>query len=153
MSKRRKDRATVGDHLVYAAYRSVSFLLSLLPVTWVFRGGQTVGFLGYVLLFPYRQLARRNVRIAFPHWSSAQVERCVRAHFQNLVANLLCGFVLREKSWEKVKPFIDFTTVRATAEETASAQCIVAAVTHIGNWELLSTLPHWMNRSASGLIY
>jgi heptosyltransferase-2 len=153
MSKRRKDRGTVGDHLVYAAYRSVCFLLSLLPVTWVFQGGQTVGFLGYVLLFPYRQLARRNVRIAFPHWSSAQVERCVRAHFQNLVANLLCGFVLREKSWEEVKPFIDFTTVRATAEETAGAQCIVAAVTHIGNWELLSTLPHWMDRSVSGVIY
>jgi heptosyltransferase-2 len=153
MSKRRKERATVGDHLVYAAYRSVSFLLSLLPVTWVFWGGQTLGFLGYVLIFPYRQLARRNVRIAFPHWSSAQVERCVRAHFQNLVANLLCGFVLREKSWEKVKPFIDFTTVRATAEETASAQCIVAAVTHIGNWELLSTLPHWMDRSVFGVIY
>jgi heptosyltransferase II len=153
MSKRRKDRGTVGDHLVYAAYRSVCFLLSLLPVTWVFQGGQTVGFLGYVLLFPYRQLARRNVRIAFPHWSSAQIERCVRAHFQNLVANLLCGFVLREKSWEEVKPFIDFTTVRATAEETAGAQCIVAAVTHIGNWELLSTLPHWMDRSVSGVIY
>jgi heptosyltransferase II len=153
MSKRRKDRGTVGDHLVYAAYRSVCFLLSLLPVTWVFQGGQAVGFLGYVLLFPYRQLARRNVRIAFPHWSSAQVERCVRAHFQNLVANLLCGFVLREKSWEEVKPFIDFTTVRATAEETAGAQCIVAAVTHIGNWELLSTLPHWMDRSVSGVIY
>jgi len=153
MSKRRKERATVGDHLVYAAYLSVSFLLSLLPVTWVFRGGQTVGFLGYVLLFPYRQLARRNVRIAFPHWSPAQVERCVRAHFQNLVANLLCGFVLREKSWEKVTPFIDFTTVRATAEETAGAQCIVAAVTHIGNWELLSTLPHWMHRLVSGVIY
>jgi len=153
MSKRRKDRGTVGDHLVYAAYRSVCFLLSILPVTWVFQGGQTVGFLGYVLLFPYRQLARRNVRIAFPHWSSAQIERCVRAHFQNLVANLLCGFVLREKSWEEVKPFIDFTTVRATAEETAGAQCIVAAVTHIGNWELLSTLPHWMDRSVSGVIY
>src|SRR5260370_17113554 len=153
MSKRRKERATVGDHLVYAAYRSVSFLLSLLPVTWVFRGGQTVGFLGYVLLFPYRQLARRNVRIAFPYWLWGEVEGCVRGQFQNLVANLLCGFVLREKSWEKVKPFIDFTTVRATAEETASAQCIVAAVTHIGNWELLSTLPHWMNRSVSGVIY
>src|SRR5260370_18109864 len=153
MSKRRKERATVGNHLVYAAYRSVSFLLSLLPVTWVFRGGQTVGFLGYVLLFPYRQLARRNVRIAFPHWSPEQVERCVRAHFQNLVANLLCGFVLREKPWEKVKPLIDFTKVRSTDEETAGAECIVADVTHIGNWELLSTLPHWMDRLVSGVIY
>lgn len=153
MSKRRKERATIGDHLVYAVYRSVSFFLSLLPVAWVFRGGQAIGFLGYVLLFPYRQLARRNVRIAFPDWSPVQIERCVRAHFQNLVANLLCGFVLREKSWERVKPFIDFTTVQATAEETAGAQCIVAAVTHIGNWELLSTLPHWMDRSVSGVIY
>ncbi len=153
MSKRRKERATIGDHLVYAVYRSVSFFLSLLPVAWVFRGGQAIGFLGYVLLFPYRQLARRNVRIAFPDWSPKQTERCVRAHFQNLVANLLCGFVLREKSWERVKPFIDFTTVQATAEETADAQCIVAAVTHIGNWELLSTLPRWMDRSVSGVIY
>jgi heptosyltransferase II len=153
MSKRRKEKATIGDRLVYAVYCSVSFLLSLLPVTWIFRGGQAVGFLGYVLLFPYRQLARRNVRIAFPDWSPARVERCVRTHFQNLVANLLCGLVLREKSWESVKPFIDFTTVRATAEETAGAQCIVAAVTHIGNWELLSTLPHWMDRPVSGVIY
>src|ERR1700745_2078851 len=128
MSKRREERANVGDHLVYAAYRSVSFLLSLLPVTWIFRGGQAVGFLGYVLLFPYRQLARRNVRIAFPDWSVGQVERCVRTHFQSLVANLLCGFVLGEKPWEEVKRFIDFTTVGETAEETAGARCIVAAV-------------------------
>jgi len=119
MSKRRKERATIGDHLVYAVYRSVTFLLSLLPVTWIFRGGQAIGFLGYVLLFPYRQLARRNVRIAFPDWSSTQIERCVRTHFQNLVANLLGCFVLREKSWDEVKRFIDFTLVEEVAEETA----------------------------------
>jgi heptosyltransferase II len=153
MSKRRKEKATPGDHLVYAVYRSVSFFLSLLPVAWVFRGGQAIGFLGYILLIPYRRLARRNVRIAFPDWSPEQVEHCVRAHFQNLVANLVCGLVLREKSWEKVKPFIDFTTAQATAEETAGAQCIVAAVTHVGNWELLSTLPRWMDRPVSGVIY
>jgi heptosyltransferase-2 len=153
MSKHRKERATIGDHLVYAVYCSVSFLLSLLPVTWIFRGGQVVGFLGYALLFPYRQLARRNIRIAFPDWSRARVERCVRIHFQNLVANLLCGFVLGEKSWEEAKRFIDFSVVEETAEETARAQCIVAAVTHVGNWELLSTLPHWMSRPVFGVIY
>lgn len=153
MSKRRKERASIGDYLVYAIYRSLGFLLSLLPITWLFRGGQAIGFLGYVLFFPYRQLARRNVRIAFPDWSPGQVEHCVRIHFQNLVANLLCGFVLAEKSWEEVKRFIDFTIVEATAEETASAQCIVAAVTHIGNWELLSTLPHWIDRPVSGVVY
>jgi len=155
MSKRRKERATIGDHLVYAVYRSVTFLLSLLPVTWIFRGGQAIGFLGYVLLFPYRQLARRNVRIAFPDWSSTQIERCVRTHFQNLVANLLGCFVLREKSWDEVKRFIDFTLVEEVAEETAHAQCIVAPVPHIGGWELLSTSPHWMIRSQPlfGIIY
>jgi heptosyltransferase II len=153
MSKRRNERVTTGEYLVYAVYCSVSFLLSLLPVAWIFRGGQAVGFLGYMLLIPYRQLARRNVRIAFPDWSPMQVERCVRTHFQNLVANLLCGFVLGEKPWEEAKRFIDFTTVGETAEETADAQCIVAAVTHVGNWELLSTLPHWMDRPVFGVIY
>jgi heptosyltransferase II len=153
MSKRRKEGTAISDYLVYAVYRSVSFLLSLLPITWIFHGGQAAGFLGYVLLAPYRHLARQNARIAFPDWSPDQVEHCVRIHFQNLVANLLCGFVLAEKPWEEVKRFIDFTIVDATVEETANAQCIVAAVTHIGNWELLSTLPQWMDRPVSGVIY
>jgi heptosyltransferase-2 len=153
MSKRRKEKATVGAYLVYAVYRSVGFLLSLLPVIWIFRGGQAIGFLGYALLFPYRRLARRNVRIAFPDWTPSQVERCVRIHFQNLVANLLSGFVLGDKPWEEVKQFIDFTTVEETAEESARARCVVAAVTHVGNWELLSTLPHWMDRPVFGVIY
>src|SRR5260370_18379708 len=118
MSKRRKDRATIGDYLVYAVYRSVSFLLSLLPVTWVFRGGQAVGFLGYVLLFPYRELARRNVRIAFPDWSSREIERWVRTHFQNLVANLLTCVALREKSWEEAKRLMHFAVVEEVAEDT-----------------------------------
>ena len=90
MSKRRKERATIGDHLVYAVYRSVSFLLSLLPVAWVFRGGQAVGFLGYVLLLPYRQLARRNERIAFPDCSNLPIESRVRAPVNILLETVLC---------------------------------------------------------------
>lgn len=153
MSRGQQDRATISDHLVYAVYHWVSFLLSLLPVVWLFRGGQVVGFLGYILLFPYRRLARRNVRIAFPDWSRAQVERCVRIHFQNLVANLLCGLVLGEKPWEEVKRLIDLTTFGAAAEQATRAPCIVGPATHIGNWELLSTLPHWIDRPLFGVIY
>jgi heptosyltransferase-2 len=153
MSKRRKDRATIGDCLAYLVYRLFGFLLSPLPVRWIFRGGQAVGYLGYVLLFRYRQLARRNVRIAFPDWSGLQVERCVRSHFQNLVANLLCGFVLAKKPWERVKQFIDLTNVEERTEETARSPSIIAAVTHIGNWELASTLPNWMSRPGLGVIF
>ena len=139
MSKGRKDRVTISDHLVYAVYHWVSFLLWLLPVTWIFRGGQVVGFLGYILLFPYRRLARRNVRIAFPDWSRAHVERCVRIHFQNLVVNLLCGFVLREKPWEEVKRLIDLTRLKrwqykCSVRRASSAPRLISA---IGNYSAL----------------
>jgi heptosyltransferase II len=153
MSRGRKDSVTISDHLGYAVYHLVSFFLSLLPVIWIFRGGQALGFLGYILLFPYRRLARRNVRIAFPDWSRAQVGRCVRIHAQNLVANLLCGFVLGQKPWEEVKRFIDLTAFAEAAEQATGAPCIVGPATHIGNWELLSTLPHWINRPVFGVIY
>jgi heptosyltransferase-2 len=153
MSERRKDRVTASDHLVYAVYHSVSFFLSLLPVTWIFRGGQAVGFLGYILLFPYRRLARRNVRIAFPDWSQADVERCVRIHFRNLVANLLSGFVLSKKPWEEVRRLIDLSTFEEATEQVHRAPCIVGPATHIGNWELLSTLPRWIDRQPFGVIF
>ena len=69
--------------------------------------GNGLGFVAWLLLPTYRQLARRNVEIAFgPEKSAAEKSRIVRRHFQRLGANLLSGMKLNAMPLEKVAALV-----------------------------------------------
>ena len=53
------------DYCVYFCYRAALALITALPLRFVFSLGNGLGFIAWVLLPTYRQLARRNVEIAF----------------------------------------------------------------------------------------
>ena len=91
------------DYCVYFCYRAALALITALPLRLVFSFGNGLGFIAWVLLPTYRQLARRNVEIAFgPEKSAAEKSRIVRRHFQQLGANLLSGMKLNAMPLEKV---------------------------------------------------
>jgi heptosyltransferase II len=117
-----------------------------LPLAWTFRIGQAIGLCVWAILPGYRDLARRNLSRAFPDWASKQIDQCVRKHFQTLGANFLCAFVLTQKPWEETRKYFDvsdYDRVRADVEQMSS---VVALVPHIGNWELMVTVPNWVSQ-------
>jgi lipopolysaccharide heptosyltransferase II len=153
MSRRRAEEPSAGEYLVYWIYRALGFVLSALPIEWVFRGGQGVGLIGYYCLPAYRKLAQRNIRIAFPEWSAAQVNRCARDHFKNLPANLISAIALLQKPWEQIEPRLDFSDWRTVRREIDRLPGVVATAYHIGGWELCSTIPHWLSIPTLGIIF
>jgi heptosyltransferase II len=153
MSRRRAEGPSAGEYLVYWIYRALGIVLSALPIEWIFRAGQGVGWIGYYCLPSYRKLAQRNIRIAFPEWSHAQVNRCARDHFKNLPANLVASIVLLQKPWEKIRSRLDLSEWRAGKEQTERSGSIVAAAYHFGSWELCSTIPRWLPRNSLGIIF
>jgi heptosyltransferase II len=136
MSHLRLKLAEVFDYLVYLVYRGVGWGLGCLPLRWVFGLGQFIGWLGYLLLGGYRRLAMANIRIAFPDWSHEEVKRCSRRHFKDLVANLLCSFVLLEKPWEEVRKHLDVSNFERATERINGARSVLWTINHIGNWEI-----------------
>ena len=88
----------LADYIIYLLYISALAILSCLPLVWLFRLGQGVGWLGYRMLGKYRRLASANIRIAFPDWSDAEVAHCAESHFMNLVANMSCPSSLDDLS-------------------------------------------------------
>ena len=96
----------------------------------------SLAWLGYLLLGGYRRLAMANIRIAFPDWSHEEVKRCSRRHFKDLVANLLCSFVLLEKPWEEVRKHLDVSNFERATERINGARSVLWTINHIGNWEI-----------------
>ena len=136
MSTFRLKPADVVDYAVYILYRAFGWLLRFLPLPWVFGFGQFAGLIGYYLLGGYRRLAAANIRIAFPDWSSEEVEHCSRRHFMDLMANLLSAFALLEKPWEEVRQRLDVSNFERATERINGAKSVLWTINHMGNWEL-----------------
>jgi heptosyltransferase II len=129
------------------------WLLGLIPLLVVFRTGQVIGWLEYYLLGGYRNLAKANIRIAYPDWSRKEVDRCAKQHFKDLIANLLCAFALAEKPWAEVRKYVDTTIFDAALERINSAKSVVWTVNHIGNWELIIFCGGLVRPGHHGVVY
>jgi heptosyltransferase II len=141
------------DFVVYLVYRFSGWFLGLFPLAGVFRFGQLAGAIAYVLLRSYRRLARENIRIAFPDWSSHEVERCARRHFMDLGANLLCSLVLMGKPWVTVRKYLDLTNLERIQERMNRVGSVVWAINHIGNWELFVYTVRIVRPGTHGVVY
>jgi heptosyltransferase-2 len=153
MSNYRLRPADVLDYSVYLIFRGLGWLLGCLPLRWVFGLGQSVGWLGYKLLGGYRRLAAANIKIAFPDWSREEVERCTKRHFKDLMANLLCSFVLLEKPWEEVRKHLDVSNLERARERINGAKSVLWSINHIGNWELFIFCAGLVRTGRHAVIY
>ena len=153
MSNFRLEAANVVDYSVYLLYRAVGWFLRCLPLPWVFVLGQSAGWLGYYVLGGYRRLAAANIRIAFPDWSREETEHCSRRHFMDLMANLLCSFVLLEKPWEEVRKHIDVSNFERAAARINGAKSVLWTINHLGNWELFIFCAALVRPGRHGVIY
>src|SRR5437870_1177511 len=80
------------EYSLYFLYRAGFALLTALPLNALFRLGQVIGFCAWLILPHYRQLAFRNISIAFGEEKTPrELRRLVRRHFRRVAANILCG--------------------------------------------------------------
>ena len=101
-----------------------------------FRLGQAVGWLGYIFSVVTGDWRAANIQIAFPDWTREEVQHCAKRHFKELVANLLCSFVLLEKPWDDVRKHLDVSNFERASERINGAKSVIWTINHIGNWEL-----------------
>jgi heptosyltransferase-2 len=141
------------ERLVYYLYRGLGAFFLVLPLPWTFRVGQVIGLVVCGILPGYRGLARRNLSRAIPEFTPGQLDECVRKHFQTLGANFLSAFVLTQKSWEETQKYFDLSEYRRVAGRLETLGSVVALLPHIGNWELMATVPNWVSRPEIGVVF
>ena len=129
------------EYPAYLLYRAGFFLVSLLPLRFLFSIGNAFGFCAWVFLRHYRRLGLRNMEIAFGNEKSGrELRRLVRQHFQQLSANLLCGFKLAAMPSEQVRARVEIDNVDAAHRELRNGRPVIFVLSHIGNWELTAQM-------------
>ena len=143
------------SYLLFCIYRTLSDLISLLPLTFCFGIGRALGWMAYWFVVPYRRLVLRNLRIAFGGEKlPAELRRLARLHFSTFGANLLSSCKLATMSPEAIATHIEFENWDALHRAAEPGNGVVLILSHLGNWELLAQIvPYGPQGRRIGTIY
>ena len=149
-------RTRTGQWLVYALFRCVEGILTLLPLIVIWHAGRVLGTLAYFLAGKYRKLALSNLRIAFGREKSESERHDIaREHFKSLFANILCGFKLPLMNEADLCKHVRSEGIeRAQAAYDDGKRPILNLVLHASCWEILTQVPSMYVRGhQAGAIY
>lgn len=134
----------IGDLLLYALAYPMLVLFARLPAAWCVRMGRWGGAAAFYLDGRHRRIALVNLKVAFPHWSSAERWDMARKAFENVGMTFLeLPSLGRERADALVRRVRIVGLERHTRrlEEKAKALLLTA---HLGNWELMALAYGWM---------
>ncbi|HZE12473.1 MAG TPA: lipopolysaccharide heptosyltransferase II [Chthoniobacterales bacterium] len=143
------------DFCIYLLYRTGTAIASVLPLGFLFRFGNFVGFLSWLVLGKYRRLARRNLEIAFAgEKSNRELRRIARRNFQRGAANLLCSVKMGSMPPAQMAKHIETQNLDAIHRELRAGRPVVVVLSHIGNWELFAQMfSHYVDYVRLATVY
>ncbi|HEX4631285.1 MAG TPA: lipopolysaccharide heptosyltransferase II [Chthoniobacterales bacterium] len=143
------------DFCIYLLYRTGTAIASALPLGFLFRFGNFVGFLAWVVLCKYRRLAQRNLEIAFAgEKSKRELRRIARRNFQRGAANLLCSVKMGSMAPTQMVNHLQTENLEAVHRESRAGRPVVVVLSHIGNWELFAQMfSHYVDYVRLATVY
>jgi len=141
-SPKNKTLQLISHWLVYALFRCIEGMLWLLPIEFVWYLGRVLGTIGFYISPKYRRLAKHNLRIAFGREKKERwIHHTAKAHFQSLLANVLCGFKLPMMPQAEVERRVSVEGMEHTRQAMAEGKPILYLVCHLSCWEILTQVP------------
>ncbi|MGJ8724717.1 MAG: lysophospholipid acyltransferase family protein [Roseibacillus sp.] len=141
--------------LEYVGYLFMEAIFRLAPLSLIDRAGSAIGFLFFYLSRNYRQLAIRNLRIAFgEEKSSSEIRLLARRTCQRTIANFLGTLKTTILPTEDVSKHVALQGYEPLQKILASGQGAILVLGHMGNWEILNRLHQFLPKGvAAGGIY
>ncbi|OUU89009.1 MAG: hypothetical protein CBC36_04070 [Verrucomicrobiaceae bacterium TMED76] len=149
-----KRHQTLVDWLTYILFRLAESILLIAPMKLCFWVGSISGTLLYFLLKRYRELAIRNIRIAFgEELSPCEERRLARLHFATLASNFLCSLKFGTLPSKKLANFIEYDGVQHLIHNEKEKIPIIYVTPHMGAWELLAQIDSIVPTMKRGALY
>jgi len=127
-------------------------LLRRLPLTACFGIGRCVGALLWLVLPGYRKLAAANMQRAL-NLSPVAARRLVWDHFLALGANALSALKIPTLTFEEVEKVIEVEGIDEMRRAIAGGRGVLAAINHMGNWELYAHLAGLVPGARLGTVF
>ncbi len=129
----------IFQYLVFLIYRFVESLAAFMPLWLCWMVGSVTGWFLYLLLPAYRKVVIRNLDIAFGEdLGPGERRRIAWRHFVVLGRNLFCSIKIGFMRPSRVEKMVRYEGLEHAYQVAAEAKGGVAAISHMGPWELLS---------------
>jgi KDO2-lipid IV(A) lauroyltransferase len=137
-----KARSLVADYAVYLLARLAVCVLQALPWSWLLGLADLLAWLAYRVDRRHREVARDNLRQAFPEKNPAEIESLVYASYRHLLWVLVEMIRLPRElhahnAMSRVA-FADPAILHRAERWLATGRPLVVITGHLGNWEALS---------------
>jgi KDO2-lipid IV(A) lauroyltransferase len=131
-------KSAAGNYLVYLLVRLIICVLQALSFAAACRFAEFLGWLAYRINKRHREVARDNLRRAFPgKYSEEEIDRIVRAvyrHFCTVVVEIAhLPRRLHVTNWKK---HIELVGAKRIVDRLLSGRPLLIVTGHFGNWEM-----------------
>jgi KDO2-lipid IV(A) lauroyltransferase len=137
-----KPRSKVVDYLVYLLVRVLVAVLQALPLAAACRLADFFAWLAYRVNRRHREVARDNLRHAFPELSPDEVEALVVDVYRHCLLLLVEIIHLPRRvhghNWRAYQDYVRTETGRRALGALLSHRRLMLVTGHLGNWEMSS---------------
>jgi len=120
----------------FTVFQCLGFMVRLLPLHLVHKTGFVAARLAYPVLKSRREVARRNLRNAFPEMDESQREHIAFESFQNISATFLELLWLKNLTKEGIQQRVAIDNIDLLEQLRGKQKGIVFLTAHFGSWEL-----------------
>lgn len=135
--------------LEYALCSVTEVVAGLLPGAWVFCFGEVIAGIVWHVMPRRRKIVMRNLRIAFADkMEMAEIQHLAKNCFRRTGANLISAMHTAKLPSSKLKEVLEIENMELMEQALSKGKGVVLLLAHMGNWELLSRLIHFLPEEA-----
>lgn len=146
--------AKILQYIAYLGLRLIEGVLRLISLEWCGKIGGFGGRLFGWFAPQYRRLVLSNLHIAFGEEKTPEeLRQLASKHFVALGRNLASSLKMATLPTDEVEQRLSIDGIEHLAPSDPPGQGKVAAIAHMGNWELLSQAPSIFQVPQSGTMF
>jgi len=124
-------------YFLYSIVKALSFTAKFIPVGFSVFTGRLIGYVSYDIFIKKRQIAYKNLKIAFPSYSCKEINKIIRQSFMNCAQHVVEILYLPWMDEGYIKRHIEFEgldKIIKTIDNNKRGAIFVGL--HEGSWEL-----------------
>lgn len=125
-------------YISYSFLRVYIAMAGLFPIKFNITISKWILKILYPLLKSRRRVAKKNLRIAFPDKSDAELNRLVYASFENLIITFTEIFNISNMSEKQIKEYVQFENSQLLQKLYDDGRGLILLSAHYGNWEFMA---------------
>ena len=127
---------SVIEYYLYLIAKAVPTIIRFIPIGFSIFIGKTIGALAFYFFKKKRNVAYKNLKIAFPYYSCKEINRIIKQTFMNCAQHIMEIFYLPWMDEKYIDKFIEFEGLDTILKIVENKKGVIFLGLHEGSWEV-----------------